>query len=100
MTAIMPTYPNPHPNLAHHSHRRLQDCGGHLCSHYAEQLLATGEQTTTEQAFGAWLKWVYAEGGKPQRPLLLEEASPVFRAFHERAAIAIRETSRYTRESV
>ena len=72
---------------------RLQDCRGNLCSHYADQAIATGENTTTEDAFSAWLKWLAAEGGKPVTPLSLD-ASPEFRAFQDRAAHAIREVVR------
>jgi hypothetical protein len=72
---------------------RLQDCRGNLCSHYADQVIATGKNTTPEDAFSAWLKWLAAEGGKPQTPLSID-GSPEFRAFQDRAAHAIREVAR------
>lgn len=71
---------------------RLTDCGGHLCSCYADQVAATGVNTTSENAFDAWLKWLTEEGGKPESPLTMD-ASPEFRAFTDRAAKAIREVA-------
>lgn len=79
-------------NIIHQLHDRLLDCHYHLCSHYAEQVALTGENTTTEDAFSAWSKWLAAEGGVPQRPLTIDE-SPDFLAFHERAAGAIRDVA-------
>lgn len=72
---------------------RLQSCMGNLCSHYADQVIATGTKTTAEDAFSAWSKWLAAEGGVPQAPLSID-ASPAFRAGQERAAHVIREVAR------
>lgn len=74
-------------------HRQLPDCGGNLCSHYADQLAVTGIDTTSEDAFSAWQKWLAWEGGKPEAPLTID-ASPKFREFHDRSATAIRNVSR------
>jgi len=71
---------------------RLPDCFPRLCAHYAEQAVATGKSTTAADAFSAWLKWLAADGGIPQRPLTIDE-SQEFLAFHERAAGAIREVA-------
>lgn len=79
-------------SIIHQLHARLPDCHYHLCSHYAEQVTTNRMYTTTADAFSAWLKWLAAEGGVPQRPLTIDE-SPQFRAFHERAADAIRDVA-------
>ena len=72
---------------------RLPGSMGNLCSHYADQVSVTGKSTTAEDAFGAWLKWLASEGGKPETPLTID-ASPEFRASQEHAAHAIREVAR------
>jgi hypothetical protein len=71
---------------------KLPDCFPHLCSHYANQVTITGKLTSPADAFAAWSRWLTAEGGVPERPLTMYE-SPEFRAFHERAALAIREVA-------
>ena len=80
-------------DIIKHLGYRLRDCMGNLCSHYADQVIATGTKTTPEDAFSAWLKWLASEGGVPQTPLSID-ASPAFRAGQERAAHAIREVAR------
>jgi hypothetical protein len=86
----------PRPELARQIKARLEvmgmSCGENLCSHYADQALATGEKTTPEDAFSAWLKWIDSEGGEPVNPLRLEACAP---SSHGRTAAVIREVSRY-----
>lgn len=78
--------------LIHQLRNKLPDCFPHLCSHYAEQVAITGKNTTAEDAFSAWSKWLDAEGGVAKGPLTVD-ASPEFLAFHERSARAIRAVS-------
>ena len=79
-------------NLIHQLRNKLPDCFPHLCSHYADQVAVTGKNTTAEDAFSAWSRWLVVEGGVPQGPLNID-VSQEFRAFHERSARAIREVS-------
>jgi hypothetical protein len=87
---MAPDYP--HPEIVRHLQAWLVDCGGHLCSYYADQVLDTGIRTTPEDAFAAWSRWLAAEGGTSERPLKVSDWA---NGFHDRTARAIREVARY-----
>lgn len=63
-------------------------CGPRLLARYAEQLALTGEKTTSEDAYDAWLLWIEDDGGEPSPDVTQ-------RLFDERVAVVIREVARY-----
>lgn len=77
-------------DIATHIKARLQSftIGEKLSLFYAEQLLATGIKTTSEDAFNAWSKWLASQGGKLEQALKVSD-------FDERVATVIREVARY-----